>query len=632
MISGSYSAGYAWVRPGQHGPAPNESAHNHDDAEQTVTPMKKNNTPSTGTEELRQRAEQVYSAEAATAQEPLSPEQMQQVLHELRVHQIELEMQNEQLRLTQRELEASRARYFDLYDLAPVGYLTLDGQGLILEANLTVVTMLGIPRTSLRKQPLTRFFLPEDQDIYYLQRQHLFATDAAKSWDMRLVNSSGSLFWAHLQAVPAQNGECWITLVDIDRRKQAENVMAANLRLSEYAIGHSLDELLTKVVDEAETLTGSTIGFFHFLEADQVTLKLQTWSNNTLKSLCTAEGKGRHYSVDKAGVWAECIHAGRPVIHNDYAGLRNRKELPQGHAQVERELVVPVFRGDLIVAIIGVGNKPSDYLEQDVKAVSRLINFTWDIVSGKRQELALKQAHDELEARVAERTSALVLANDRMKMVTFELLWAEERERERIAGELHDQVGQSLLLAKMKLDALSNGISSDSLRRQAEEAANLVEDSILDIRSLTFRMRPPILDTAGIETALEWLCSSISNDYNLQVDFASDAQPKPLSDEARYSLYQAVRELLLNVVKHAGTEKARVAVTSGSQALAVHVSDDGSGFNRHDTDLDHAASGGYGLYNVQRRIEHLGGRFAIESAPGRGTSATLTVPFSEGCP
>ena len=95
------------------------------------------------------------------------------MLHELRVHQIELEMQNEELRRTQAELEASRARYFDLYDLAPVGYFTLSEKGLILEANLTAATLLGVARGDLVKQPLPRFILPEDQDIYYLHRKQL---------------------------------------------------------------------------------------------------------------------------------------------------------------------------------------------------------------------------------------------------------------------------------------------------------------------------------------------------------------------------------------------------------------------------------------------------------------------------
>ena len=230
---------------------------------------------------------------------------------------------------------------------------------------------------------------------------------------------------------------------------------------------------------------------------------------------------------------------------------------------------------------------------------------------------------------MAERTSALELANKQMKKVSFELVWAEERERERIAGELHDRVGQSLLLAKMKLDALVQKTSSRTLRPYAAEAASLLEGTIHDIRSLTFRMRPPILDTAGIETTLEWLCSSISNDYALRIDFVDDGQPKPLPAEMRYSLYQAVRELLLNVVKHARAEKARLTVKTVNHTLVVQVTDNGVGFQDPDAQMKHVDNGGYGLYNVEQRIEQMGGRISFESAPGRGTTVTLMVPIAE---
>ena len=135
---------------------------------------------------LRQRAEALAGERAGGMPENLevlSPEAARRALHELRVHQIELEMQNEELRRTQEELEASRARYFDLYDLAPVGYFTLSEQGLILEANLTAAKLLGVARGALVKQPLSRFILPEDQDIHYLHRK--------RSWK-RARHSRGS--------------------------------------------------------------------------------------------------------------------------------------------------------------------------------------------------------------------------------------------------------------------------------------------------------------------------------------------------------------------------------------------------------------------------------------------------------
>ncbi len=180
--------------------------------------------------------------------------------------------------------------------------------------------------------------------------------------------------------------------IDITERRQAEDILQARLRLSEAAFTHSLDELLTKTLDEAEALTGSTIGFFHFLAEDQETLLLQTWSSHTLSTMCSAEGKGQHYPVHKAGIWVDCIHQRRPVIHNDYASLPHRRGMPEGHAPVVRELVVPIFRGNAIVGILGVGNKPVDYVERDIEVITQLANLAWDIVIAKRTEEELEKS------------------------------------------------------------------------------------------------------------------------------------------------------------------------------------------------------------------------------------------------
>ncbi|MDU0458444.1 MAG: GAF domain-containing protein [Geobacteraceae bacterium] len=450
----------------------------------------------------------------------------------------------------------------------------------------------------------------------------------------RIMDAAGEIRWQRWtqRGIYAADGvlqEYQAVGFDITESKLAGMIMQARLRIIEYQFGHSLDELLTKVLDEAELLTGSHIGLFHFLDADQVTLTLQSWSSRTLSTACTAQGKGHSYPLDQAGVWCDCIRERRSVVHNSYESIPLRKGLPPGHAPVMRELVVPIFRNNLIVAVLGVGNKSSDYTNQDIETVRQLANLAWDIVERKQSEIRLKQACDELESKVAERTSALALANEEMKKVSFELVWAEERERERIAAELHDRVGQTLLLAKMKLDSLTARLSPDSLHDCAQEACALVEASIQDIRSLTFRMRPPILDTAGIETALKWLCSSLGKDYSLRVDFSSDNRPRPLSAEARYSLYQAVRELLLNVVKHAGTDKASLALRSEDRTLAVLVTDRGIGFNQAEAVEKHVNNGGYGLYNVRQRIRQMGGSLTIDSSPGSGTSIRLVVPFAD---
>ncbi|MCX5975407.1 MAG: PAS domain S-box protein [Coprothermobacterota bacterium] len=183
--------------------------------------------------ELRKKAEATARQNAAQSPEnleALSPEEMQRTLHELRVHQIELEMQNEELRRAQEELDATRARYFDLYDLAPVGYCTLSEKGLILEANLTAATLLGVTRGALVKQLLTRFILEEDQDIYYLHRKQLFQTGEPQACEVRMVKQDSAAFWAHLETTVAQDegGSPVFRFIisDITERRQVEEAVA----------------------------------------------------------------------------------------------------------------------------------------------------------------------------------------------------------------------------------------------------------------------------------------------------------------------------------------------------------------------------------------------------------------------
>ncbi|TRZ99155.1 MAG: PAS domain-containing sensor histidine kinase, partial [Deltaproteobacteria bacterium] len=185
---------------------------------------------------LRRRAEAMASENAARSPgnlKALPPEEIGRILHELRVHQIELEMQNEELRQIQEELEASRAKYFDLFDVAPVGYFTVDEKGLILEANLTAAKLLGVERKRFVGQLLTRFIAAEDQDIYYRGRKRLIETEAPQACELRMRRKDGSQVWARLEMRVAQDGEdgapvLRISVHDITERKHDEDVLRSS--------------------------------------------------------------------------------------------------------------------------------------------------------------------------------------------------------------------------------------------------------------------------------------------------------------------------------------------------------------------------------------------------------------------
>lgn len=211
------------------------------------------------------------------------------------------------------------------------------------------------------------------------------------------------------------------TYVDISERKLEEKILAIELKLFEYAVNHSEDELLQKFIDEAEELTKSTIGFYHYIEENQESISLQTWSSNTINSMCNrSPDVDYHYPISKAGVWVDCIKERKPVIHNDYVNLAHKKGLPEGHAPVVRELVVPVLRGNQVVAVLGVGNKKTDYNESDVKIVQRLADLAWETAIRKQAEEKLKNTFDispSIIAKVNLNTGYFIEANNAVNRI-----------------------------------------------------------------------------------------------------------------------------------------------------------------------------------------------------------------------
>jgi PAS domain S-box-containing protein len=184
---------------------------------------------------LRWRAEEAAQAQgSASSKSPatMSRDEALKLVHELRVHQIELRMQNDELSRAQAELEATRERYFDLYNLAPVGYFIVSHEGRILETNLAGVNLLGVPRAALVKQPITRFIFKEDQDVYYLHRRELLATGRAHTCELRMAKADGTAFWVRLTATTQQPSDTSgqgqdgptsrVVLADISEQKQTE--------------------------------------------------------------------------------------------------------------------------------------------------------------------------------------------------------------------------------------------------------------------------------------------------------------------------------------------------------------------------------------------------------------------------
>ena len=216
---------------------------------------------------------------------------------------------------------------------------------------------------------------------------------------------------------------------------------------------------------------------------------------------------------------------------------------------------------------------------------------------------------------------------EKLQSLASQLVLAEERERRLLSETLHDRVGQSLALAKMKVGMLRKSALSADVAEGLDEIRGLLSRVIRDTRSLMSELSHPVLYGLGLEAALEKLAEQFKRTYGLQVRLENDGTSRPLNEEMLVLLFRAVRELLMNVVRHAQASTAVVTISRNRDAVRIAVKDDGVGFTPG-IDFHASETNGFGLFSIQERLTSQGGSFQIESTPGLGTLVELSAPLT----
>ena len=251
----------------------------------------------------------------------------------------------------------------------------------------------------------------------------------------------------------------------------------------------------------------------------------------------------------------------------------------------------------------------------------------------KRAEEALRRLNGDLEQRVLDRTRDLVASNHRLQALASELTLAEQRERKRLASELHDYLAQILALARIKMSQLRQKVPTEAPAAQplVGDIDNLLEKAGEYTRSLMAKLNPPVLDELGLPSALTWLAKQMPL-HGLMVDVRLSEDRVQLPDDQSVLLFQSVRELLINVAKHAGTDRATVSLKlDPDQRLRIEVEDHGRGFDPDAMEAK-SANGHFGLFSVKERMQAMGGRLEVASRPGEGTTVTMLLPLAKSQP
>ncbi len=258
-----------------------------------------------------------------------------------------------------------------------------------------------------------------------------------------------------------------------------------------------------------------------------------------------------------------------------------------------------------------------------LNGVTAILSVVRDITHHKRQQEQLLSFNELLEREVRHRTEELSRRATQLQAMAKELTDAEQRERRRLAQLLHDDLQQLLVAARLRL-AAARGNGQGDVAQTIAEAEQLIGQSIETSRSLSTELTPPALHDLGLPAALRWLARWCRKQWQLEVEAHCADQANPDDEQVRVLIFTAVRELLLNVVKHAHARRAQLTLDIEHGQLACVVQDQGEGF---DPAQARPAGSGFGLFSIQQRLELLGGQVHVDSAPGRGTRVRLTVPI-----
>ena len=279
----------------------------------------------------------------------------------------------------------------------------IDGRKVITQVNGNIVNVLGFEPGEITGEPgLWRSRIhPEDLDLIKAAPERLEEGHSVHL-EYRFNSKAGIYRWLHEVQKNVINDSgaietyavCW----DITERKQAEQLIETRIKLLTFSYGHSMDEVLQKALDRACEAVNSPLGFYHLVSPDEKIVNVKAWSSAVLERYLKGDNIKMRFNVAAAGVWADCLRERRPVIYNQYSSLRHRKGVPEGHPAITRVMIVPILRQGKIAAVLGVGNKPEDYTEQDVQVVSYIADLAWMIAGRKQSEAKIRYIsfHDAL--------------------------------------------------------------------------------------------------------------------------------------------------------------------------------------------------------------------------------------------
>jgi len=532
-------------------------------------------------------------------------------------------------------LRVNLTKYKVLFESFPLGISVTDSEGNVREVNRIASRVLGTEPESVVGQRIGKpewriirpdgsLMPPEEFASVRAMREHR----AVEGVEAGVARPGQDVLWVSVSAapIPLDGYGVVITYGDISAHKRADEALAAARREAEDARAS-----LEAVMDALPTGVAIVDADGGLTQANAAYDRIWGPSHPTTRSVAD-------YHQYKAR-WTD---TGRDVLPEEWASaiaVRDGATVIGQFLEIERfdggrayvlNSAAPIHGKDgkvtgCAVAIIDI--TPQVTAQQALaRSEVEVRRANGELQAANR---ALKEYSDTLEERVDERTDELTRRTAQLQGLAVELTRAEERERQRVAEVIHDHLQQLLSVARINLATAIEGVTAEPVQKSLTDLDALLVESLDVTRSLAAELSPAILRRSGLAAALRWLGRWYQGRYGLQVAVEIEAEAEP-DEETRAIVFNGVRELLFNVVKHARAAKASIRLNRTADGRAVIiVSDEGHGFDPETLRAEGGNAPGFGLFSLRERLEILGGQCEVSSAPGQGTSITLIVPPSK---
>ena len=501
-----------------------------------------------------------------------------------------------QLTLVNEQLRESEERYRRLVETANEGIWVVDSEARTTFVNKRMAEMLGYsPEEMIGKKAFE--FMGENGEAQVRANLDRRRAGIRETLETRLLRKDGSILWTLASTTPLQEKSGSFSgalgmLTDISNRKRAEEeISKLNVELESRVRERTL-----QLEQTAHLLRESEAQFHRLFDSDMIGI--------AFPDIYGGFSRGNNEFLRIVGYTREDLEAGR---------VRWDTMTPPEYAAVDAEHLAEADRRGACTPY------EKEYIRKDGTRVPIFVGYTF-LPGSKDQFIAIIQ--DISERKRTEKS--LLGYSEQLRSLASELTLAEQRERQRLSHVLHDGLQQILVGAKFKLAMVER---SRDTKQAAGEVSDLIDDAIETSRSLAAELSPPILHRGNLILALEWLVRWMNDRHGLTVNLTARDKIDGVPEETTLLLFQAVRELLFNVVKHSGVRSARVQVMQRNRHIQVEVEDDGAGFNHNQLRHEGGHSRGTGLFSIRERLSLLGGRMEVDSRPGAGSRLKLTMPL-----